>query len=62
MDEKDIRITALCMRNAELEKDREDLIKLLKSIQEFSLAAYERDAECPYCKSKHWEMHEHQCF
>jgi len=62
MDPKDQRILSLSMKIEELERDRKDLIRHIKYCSDLILKSYERDAECPYCKQKHWEMHEHSCF
>jgi hypothetical protein len=62
MDEKDIRIVALSQRIEGLEKDREVMIKHIKYLGDQIVETYSRDAECPYCRQKHWEIHENACF
>jgi len=62
MDIKDQRILSLSMKIEELERDKADLLRYIKYSSDLILRTYSRDAECPYCQQKHWEMHEHTCF
>lgn len=62
MNTKDQQITALNMKIQELETDKASLLRHLEYCTDLVLKAYARDAECPYCQRKHWEMHEHTCF
>ena len=58
MDEKEQRILSLTKKVNELERDKQTLLKLLNAQQETITETYKRDAECPFCKDKHYQITE----
>lgn len=63
MDQKDLQIISLNMKIDELERDKATLIEHMRHIEDLSLKAFARDAECCFCQRRHAEIEEeYSCF